>query len=336
MNLGFIPFAGLAGRTGSFGRPVWRRLSVAFIAFALLVVAPMVAHAQSDSVTVTWTAPGDDGTIGRASGYDLRISEFPIDGSNFNSALQVPGVPAPQSAGAAQRIVVRGLSRTKVYYFSIRTVDDNGNWSGLSNLERWDWNFDTAPPAAPRNARAARQSSVVHVSWDANTESDLAGYYVYRRVGSGGATTRITPMLIASPQFDDGSAPADPAEIWYEVSAVDINGNESAHSSGAHVGTAAGGAWALDPGYPNPSRVGQSARFPIIVPPNAGGGATLTIFDGGSQVVRRLEISNPTPGPIEVTWDGRNDAGRDTAPGVYRAWLIAGDTRLTVRVLRVP
>jgi hypothetical protein len=37
-----------------------------------------------------------------------------------------------------------------------------------------------------------------------------------------------------------------------------------------------------------------------------------------------------------LSWDGRNDAGRATVPGVYRAWLKAGDRRQLVRFVRMP
>ena len=53
-------------------------------------------------------------------------------------------------------------------------------------------------------------------------------------------------------------------------------------------------------------------------------------------LVRQLPLPGLEPGVQQVVWDGRNDAGRETTPGVYRGWLIAGDTRAVVRVVRVP
>jgi flagellar hook assembly protein FlgD len=52
--------------------------------------------------------------------------------------------------------------------------------------------------------------------------------------------------------------------------------------------------------------------------------------------VRRLELQGLGSGPATVDWDGQNDAGREVAPGVYRAWLIVGDTRKVIRLVRVP
>ncbi len=40
------------------------------------------------SATLTWTAPGDDGTNGTATAYDIRFSTTLITDANFNSATQ--------------------------------------------------------------------------------------------------------------------------------------------------------------------------------------------------------------------------------------------------------
>ncbi len=63
------------------------------------------------SVELTWTAPGDDGTTGRASQYDIRYATSAITNeAEFAAATQVAGEPMPQIAGAAETFVVTGLS----------------------------------------------------------------------------------------------------------------------------------------------------------------------------------------------------------------------------------
>ena len=76
--------------------------------------------------------------------------------------------------------------------------------------------------------------------------------------------------------------------------------------------------------------------IPIEVPAAGPYDATLEIQDSAGQHVFTLSIRNAAPGPNVVTWDGRNEAGRATAPGLYRAWLRAGDVRRLVRILRTP
>jgi hypothetical protein len=86
-----------------------------------------------DGVLLRWMAPGDDGDGGAAAVYDVRYSAAPIaTESEFQSATEVSGEPAPQAAGTQQSMVVYGLS-PGTYYFAIKAMDEAGNPSGLSN-----------------------------------------------------------------------------------------------------------------------------------------------------------------------------------------------------------
>src|SRR5262245_57213245 len=50
------------------------------------------------SITLTWTAPGDDGTTGRASHYDIRYSTLALNQVTWTTAHQVASPPAPRTA----------------------------------------------------------------------------------------------------------------------------------------------------------------------------------------------------------------------------------------------
>ncbi|HEY7727715.1 MAG TPA: hypothetical protein VID50_04620, partial [Candidatus Eisenbacteria bacterium] len=130
----------------------------------LLAAGARAQSAADSAVTLLWTAPGDDGNVGTATAYDIRMSLSPITLSNWSSATPLNGLPSPGAAGTSQNFEVRGLTRGTTYYFAIRTVDDASNWSGISNVLRWDWIIDTAPPAAPSNVQGDRQSSNVHLT----------------------------------------------------------------------------------------------------------------------------------------------------------------------------
>jgi hypothetical protein len=60
------------------------------------------------------------------------------------------------------------------------------------------------------------------------------------------------------------------------------------------------------------------------------------IEDGAGQHVRTLRVTGATPGAYALAWDGRNDAGRVCAPGVYRMWLRAAGQAKLVKMLRTP
>lgn len=67
------------------------------------------------------------------------------------------------------------------------------------------------------------------LTWNPNTEPDLANYKIYRKVGSA-----VSAVLATVPKgtttFVDDPLPAVDGDITYDLTAVDTSGNESAHS----------------------------------------------------------------------------------------------------------
>jgi hypothetical protein len=88
----------------------------------------------TDAVTLQWTAPGDDGYDDIAAAYEVRYSTRPITDENWDEAIQASGAPEPAAAGSAQRMTIDGLKPGRTYFIAMRTSDEAGNVSGLSNL----------------------------------------------------------------------------------------------------------------------------------------------------------------------------------------------------------
>jgi subtilisin family serine protease len=86
------------------------------------------------SVTLTWTATGDDGTTGAAHNYDIRYSTSPITSANWAGATQAVGEPRPQSSGSIETFRAKGLQLGTTYYFAMKVRDNLGNDSALSNV----------------------------------------------------------------------------------------------------------------------------------------------------------------------------------------------------------
>jgi hypothetical protein len=91
---------------------------------------------------------------------------------------------------------------------------------------------DVFPPAVPAGLQAVfssvGQQPFVDLTWAPNTDSDLAGYNVYRREHNG-PWTRINSAPLPTPAYRDGNVAAD-RTYFYAVTAVDVHGNESARS----------------------------------------------------------------------------------------------------------
>jgi subtilisin family serine protease len=90
--------------------------------------------ATQTSVTLSWTATGDDGALGTSYLYDLRFSTAPITPGNWSSATLVVGLPLPQASGATESVTVNRLQPGTTFYFALRAVDEAGNASDLSNV----------------------------------------------------------------------------------------------------------------------------------------------------------------------------------------------------------
>jgi hypothetical protein len=99
-----------------------------------IIVLPSLGGAQTQSVGLQWTAPGDDGMVGTASQYDLRWSLTPITAANFAAAIRVTNTPPPVASGNRQTFTVTGLLPNTSYYFALKTADERANWSAISNV----------------------------------------------------------------------------------------------------------------------------------------------------------------------------------------------------------
>jgi len=107
-------------------------------ALGLLVLATGALLAPRDAAAINvllrWTAPGDDSTFGRAAEYDLRYSfrasQFP---NRFSTATRVP-TPEPSEPGTLEEVLVADMPESTQVYFALRTRDEHGNWSMVSNV----------------------------------------------------------------------------------------------------------------------------------------------------------------------------------------------------------
>ena len=95
---------------------------------------------------------------------------------------------------------------------------------------------DVYPPAMPTGVQAVHsgvlEGDFIDITWNANTEKDLAGYNVYRREEqeASAASVRINLKALITPSFRDNSVQKG-HRYFYSVSAIDVRNNESERSA---------------------------------------------------------------------------------------------------------
>lgn len=92
---------------------------------------------------------------------------------------------------------------------------------------------DTLIPTAPTGLVAIAGENFVSLSWDANKETDLAGYRVWRRSDSEDGFTAVTE-LIAENVYHDSKVEKN-QRYHYAITALVENGNESERSEAVSV-----------------------------------------------------------------------------------------------------
>lgn len=156
-------------------------LSVAIMAGTSFNPSTARAQTSADStVTLRWTAPGDDGNIGTAARYDLRYRTTPISGVDtltwWNSATVAAGLPSPSAVGSTDSVKVRGLTPAITYYFIIRAADEVPNWSGFSNVAVKTPSGDVTAPAAIADLSTTQVTGTsISIRWTAPGDDGNTG-----------------------------------------------------------------------------------------------------------------------------------------------------------------
>ncbi len=117
----------------------------------------------------------------------------------------------------------------KPYHYLVQSVTDDLHASEVTAPVSIT-PTDKFPPAVPGALTAILGVNTIELAWTRNTEKDFKGYNVYRST-DGGPLEKIAEGVPA-PTFSDSKIEAG-KKYRYEVSAVDLKGNESAHSTPA-------------------------------------------------------------------------------------------------------
>jgi fibronectin type 3 domain-containing protein len=117
------------------------------------------------------------------------------------------------------------------YYYKVKAIDKAGNVSEFSNSLSGKPS-DSNPPAPPSNLIAVVEGNYVRIKWEAPSDIDLKGYYVYSK-RSDLEFLRVNSLPIPSDTLEYYDTGYNEIGLWqgqtyyYAVSAVDNVMNES-------------------------------------------------------------------------------------------------------------
>ena len=163
------------------------------------------------------------------NGAGLRVFDVNIEGG----ANELTGFDVWTQAAGINKAIVREFTTTvtdgTLNIQFIRQVEN----AKISAIEILPVAPDITAPLAPTGLVATGSTSGIALDWANNTETDLAGYNVYRSTSATGTFTKVNASLITPSTYNDVAAPA--GESFYRVTAVDTSTNESPVSNTANA-----------------------------------------------------------------------------------------------------
>jgi len=208
-------------------------------------ITALHATVTESAVELSWPAP-----TRTSSGDPLpAISEYRVYRGEIDAASADAAANDLSKAKWKSPLALLGSAHTetyrdtafdfgKTYLYSVRAVipTEGGAVESSDSVPAIVTPRDVFPPAVPQGLVGAvivgspTNATELELSWSINTETDLAGYRVYRSEQQDTAGELLTTDLLLSPVYRDTSV--QPGHTyWYSVTAVDRYGNESAHSA---------------------------------------------------------------------------------------------------------
>ena len=236
----FVELPNARGRSAGLSNP-----ATVLAGEAPAAVTGFAAEVRKQGVVLRWTAagPGASVRLQRKLLTPLpaapRTGPLPATSQPVEQNLLVESTPDSAPAEAIDQNIVFGNTyeyrAQRVIRFAENgsTIELDGDFSPPARVEA----LDVFPPAIPTGlaavAIAANLASAtpasIDLSWQPNSEPDLAGYHVYRREGQTPWQRISSDQPVIGPAFHD--AHVLPGHTYsYGVSAVDTGGHESDRS----------------------------------------------------------------------------------------------------------
>ncbi len=167
-------------------------------------------------VTITWQNMEKDDL----AGFNIYRSMHDRDDYEKINSILVP---------ALSNRYIDKVDYPHGYYYYVAAVDKSGNEAKSHKM--FAEVQDVFPPSVPGNVKAMADTGRIMVNWDKNTEPDLAGYLIFRKIKS---NSKRFVLLNANPIADnfyiDSLSINIKNEFQYQVVAMDTSYNRSEFS----------------------------------------------------------------------------------------------------------
>jgi hypothetical protein len=185
----------------------------------------------AEALTVKWDAPPppEDTGLAEVSEWMFLAPAFPYlffqaapPATTFNVYLAGESGPLNPTPIALPEFVRAGVEFGVERCFVVRTVRTSGAVAieSAASEPACVTPVDTFPPAAPTGLQAVSGAGDINLSWDANSEPDLAGYIVLRGEAPGATLQALTSAPITETRYRDATVQRG-VHYVYAVVAVD-------------------------------------------------------------------------------------------------------------------
>jgi fibronectin type 3 domain-containing protein len=242
--------------------------------------------------------PGD--CLAYLSWDQTSIGDF--DGYNIYRRTQSGNYTMIESLWLTANYTNTNLTGGQTYYYTVTVVDLGSNESGYSN-EAGVTPVDN-PPATPTGLTAIKGNQKVLLDWDDNSETDLAGYNLYRGEEDGGPypikVNGGTLIPAGTSEYLDTGLTAD-ITYYYVVEAVDAGTNTSLASNQASATPWAAYEWRITDQAEFENGIYTNVNTSLIpgsvvldVAGNAGGANMILLWDGAAAPPGWTIVSDPS------------------------------------------
>lgn len=267
-----------------------------------------------------------------------------FDASTGNWKVDLEEADGNEASGQQSGDIYPGPTNN-IKFASWTTPNSNANDGSLTDLAVLNISssgvtmtaslYENAPPATPQNLTLVASGTYPVLNWNANGESDLDEYVIYRNVvwdrfNQTGYQQIGTTTNIQFTDFNFVNDPNSSIKAYYRIKAKDLAGQLSSYSNTVSTRGIPGlpkitfdalpQKFDVKQNYPNPFNAVTTLRYDLPEQSYV----MLTIYDILGREVRTLLDSKVDAGFRSVVWDGKDDAGNSVSTGIYiyvlKAW----------------